>query len=214
MSQDRELQKAILPKLASQVGVTAAHIGVTAKAGVVTLSGPVDQYQKDFAEGPTAGPTDADAGAKAFKVRRRNAMKGNNEDIARAAIHQLAWPAAVPHDSAELVGQDRVVILNGEVKWPYQHAVAEKTHRELIGVVGIPDRAKLRPCANPTHISIEIDAALHRSRDERSTISIMAEGGRVILSGTVRTPEERKLAGETASQSPGALLVQNDLVVV
>lgn len=69
------------------------------------------------------------------------------------------------------------------------------------------------PCANPVHISAEIDAALHRSRDGPSTICVSAEGGVVTLTGTVRTEDQRALAAHTAARSPGTTDVQNHLQV-
>lgn len=214
MSPDRELQEAVLAKLMSHAGVTAAHIGVTAEAGVVTLRGHVDQYwQKAVAEKAAGSATGVDAVVEALEVRLPNAMKRSDEDIARAAIDRLAWTAAVPSDCIRLLVQDGVVTLHGEVEWPHQQAAAERTVRELIGVVGILDRTTLRPCANPAHISAEIDAALHRSRDAPATITVTAEGGHVVLSGTVQTAAERDLAGETALESPGAHVVDNELVV-
>lgn len=214
MSRDRELQGAVLQSLATQAGVTAAHIGVTADAGVVTLNGHVDQYwQKGLAEQAAARTAGVHAIVEALEVRLPVELKRSDEDIARAAIDRIAWSAVVPKGSVGLVVEDGVVTLTGEVEWAYQRAAAERTVRELIGVVGILDRMTIRPCANPANISAEIDAALHRSRDEPSTISVSAEGGRVALSGTVQTPNQRALAGETAAESPGVRTVDNGLVV-
>jgi len=42
MSNDSQLQQAVLAELKWEPSVTAAHIGVSANAGVVTLTGHVD----------------------------------------------------------------------------------------------------------------------------------------------------------------------------
>ena len=44
MSTDTHLQQAVLSELRWEPSVLAAHIGVTAKSGVVTLSGHVETY--------------------------------------------------------------------------------------------------------------------------------------------------------------------------
>ena len=44
MSRDGQLQKSVLAELAWEPSITAAHIGVTADDGVVTLSGLVDSF--------------------------------------------------------------------------------------------------------------------------------------------------------------------------
>ena len=49
MSQDSQLQQSVLAAFSWEPSVTAGPIGVTASAGVVTLSGHVDSYAKKFA---------------------------------------------------------------------------------------------------------------------------------------------------------------------
>ena len=49
MSQDSQLQQDVLAEFKWEPSVTAGHIGVTAKNGVVTLSGHVDSYAQKFA---------------------------------------------------------------------------------------------------------------------------------------------------------------------
>jgi osmotically-inducible protein OsmY len=44
MSDDNELKQAVLDELEWEPGVTAAHIGITSSAGVVTLMGHVESY--------------------------------------------------------------------------------------------------------------------------------------------------------------------------
>ena len=44
MSKDSELKKVVLDELSWEPSVETAHIGVTAKDGVVTLTGHVDNY--------------------------------------------------------------------------------------------------------------------------------------------------------------------------
>jgi osmotically-inducible protein OsmY len=51
MSNDNHLQKAVIAALNWELGIKAAHIGVAANDGVVTLSGPVDTcMEKSVAE--------------------------------------------------------------------------------------------------------------------------------------------------------------------
>jgi len=51
MSSDRQLQEAVLAEFLWEPSITAAHIGVAANAGVVTLTGHVQTYvEKNAAE--------------------------------------------------------------------------------------------------------------------------------------------------------------------
>ncbi|MEG8040359.1 BON domain-containing protein [Sphingomonas sp. LR60] len=55
MPHDRALQEAVLAELVWEPSINAAHIGVTAGAGVITLSGHVENFlQKRNAEKATA----------------------------------------------------------------------------------------------------------------------------------------------------------------
>ncbi len=49
MSHDNDLQKAVLAELSWEPSVIAAHIGVTANEGVVTLTGHVESYAEKHA---------------------------------------------------------------------------------------------------------------------------------------------------------------------
>ena len=49
MKTDSELQRDVLDELKWEPSVDAAHIGVSAKDGVVTLSGHVSSYAEKFA---------------------------------------------------------------------------------------------------------------------------------------------------------------------
>ena len=58
MFDDSQLQKDVLAELKWEPLVTAAHLGVAAKNGVVTLTGHVDNYMSKHAAeraGPGAG---------------------------------------------------------------------------------------------------------------------------------------------------------------
>jgi osmotically-inducible protein OsmY len=49
MSHDSRLQQAVLSELAWEPSVTAAHIGVTANGGVVSLTGHVESFVEKHA---------------------------------------------------------------------------------------------------------------------------------------------------------------------
>ena len=49
MFDDKQLQQAVIDQLKWEPSVKAAHIGVTAKDGVVTLMGHVESYSEKFA---------------------------------------------------------------------------------------------------------------------------------------------------------------------
>ena len=55
MTEDRKLQEAVLAELSWEPSVTAGHIGVTARHGVVTLTGHVESFAEKHAAETAAG---------------------------------------------------------------------------------------------------------------------------------------------------------------
>lgn len=214
MSQDRQLQEAVLSQFMWEPSIDGAHIGVAANNGVVTLTGHVETYmQKHSAEKAAARVRGVKAVAQELEVRLAHNAKRNDEDIARAAVDRLAWEVSLPHDAIKVKVEKGWVTLTGEVEWQYQKESAERHVRNLIGVVAVSNEMKIKPRANASNISADIDSALHRSWFDREQITVTTDGGKVKLTGSVHSPSERWTAGSTAWGSPGATSVENDLVI-
>jgi osmotically-inducible protein OsmY len=216
MSHDRHLQQAVLAALDWEPSVTAAHIGVAAEDGIVTLSGHVRTFvEKRAAEAAARRVKGVKAVAEEIEVRLPADTKRTDEDIAAAVLERLAWDASVPEDAVMVKVENGWVTLTGFVEWFYQKVAAEEDVRPLRGVVGVSNQLMVRPRVNVPHISDAITHALHRSWFfDPKTISVYADGGRVVLSGTVRNPQEWQTAAATAWAAPGVTDVQNDIAVL
>ncbi len=82
-------------------------------------------------------------------------------------------------------------------------------------MVGVSDQITIKPRVDTTNLSDDITHALHRSWFfNPDQVTVTAKGGRVKLTGTVRSWNERQTAASTAWSAPGATSVENDLVVV
>ncbi|MEG8222927.1 MULTISPECIES: BON domain-containing protein [Sphingobium] len=56
--------------------------------------------------------------------------------------------------------------------------------------------------------------ALHRSWFfDPKTITVSAQEGNVVLSGTVHSPHDRRVAAATAWAAPGVTDVRNDIII-
>ena len=215
MSKDRQLQEAVLAEFTWEPSITAAHIGVTAEDGVITLSGTVPNYfEKRAAERAAGRVKGVRAVAEELKVQLPGPMQRNDADIAHAAVDRLFWESSVPSDSIKVTVQQGWVTLTGEVEWHYQKDAAERMIRGLLGVVGVSNLTTIKPHLNTADLRHDIDVALHRSWFDRETINVIADGGKVTLTGTVHTPSDRWTAGTTAWAARGTTEVDNDLVVV
>jgi len=215
MSEDRELQESVMAELGWEPSIDAAHIGVAAHAGVVTLTGHVQSFpQKVAAERTAARVKGVKAVAEEIEVRLPDDIRRGDEDIARAAIGRLAWDASAPRDSIEIRVEKGWVTLNGEVDWHFQKEAAAKAVRTLIGVVGVSNQIEIKPTVNADDVGQNITRALHRSWFyDPNTIKVSTQGGKIKLTGRVTTWNARDLAGKTAWSAPGATSVENDIAV-
>ena len=138
MSQDRQLQEAVLAEFGWEPSVNGGHIGVTAKDGIVTLTGHVEHYlEKRAAEKAAARVKGVKAVVEEIKVELHSSMHRTDEDIARAAVDRLAWEVTVPRDKVKVQVEGGLVTLTGQVDWHYQQEAAERSVRGLMGVVGV-----------------------------------------------------------------------------
>ena len=215
MSQDKELQESVMVELGWEPSIDAAHIGVTANAGVVTLTGHVQSFpQKVAAERAAARVKGVRAVAEEIEVKLPYDIRRGDESIAGAAIERLAWDLSVPPGAIEIRVEKGWVTLNGEVDWYFQKEAAAQAVRTLIGVVGVSNLIEIKPTVNADDVGQNITRALHRSWFyDPNTIEVSAQGGKIKLTGQVTTWNARDLAGATAWSAPGATFVENDIGV-
>jgi osmotically-inducible protein OsmY len=217
MSHETQLQQAVLAELNWEPSVNAAHIGVAVtEDGVVTLMGHVGNYAEKHAAASSARHV---KGVRAvideIEVRLPTGALRDDEDVADTAIDSLDWDVAVPKGAVKVTVQDGWVTLTGEVDWHFQKEAAEQDVRRLAGVIAVSNQITIKRRVDATNISDDIMHALHRSWFfDPKTINVTAEGGNVRLTGTVHSPHDRQLAAATAWAAPGAINVENDIVVV
>lgn len=216
MSKDSELQTAVLAEFKWEPSVAAGHIGVTASAGVVTLSGHVDSYAgKLAAETAARRVKGVKAVAEEIEVRLPLDTHRSDEEIGAAAIERLSWNVSVPKDSVMVKVESGWVTLTGQVDWWYQKDAVEQDIRPLHGVVGVSNQTTIKPRVNTADLSADITHALHRSWFfNPDNVQVRANGGRIVLTGTVASPHDRQVAAATAWAAPGATSVENDIAVV
>ncbi len=213
---DAELQQAVLDELRWEPRVDAAQIGVVAKAGVVTLTGEVASFaEKHVAEQAAGRARGVLALAEEMIVRLPVESERSDADIAGAAIGRLFWDVAVPKDRVLVEVEQGWVTLTGELDGQHQREAAAADIRSLHGVVGLSNRITLKANVDTANLHDDIAYALHRFwLFNPKTIAVSAEGGRIRLTGTVHSWQDRQKCEDTAWAAPGATHVQNDIVVV
>jgi len=215
MSDDKKLKQAVLDELKWEPSVNAAHIGVTARTGILTLTGHVESYsEKLAAERAARRVKDVKAVAEELEVRLPFDVKHGDEEIAAAAVDRLKWDSAVPSDAVKAKVENGRITLTGEVDWHYQQEAAANDVRGLWGVVSVLNEITIKPRPNTSKIKDDIIVALNRSWFNPAKIEVSAQGGNVKLTGTVQTWYERDEASSTAWAASGTTSVENDIAVI
>jgi osmotically-inducible protein OsmY len=216
MSTDKTLQNDVLSELDWEPRVNAAHIGVSATAGVVTLTGHVENYaEKNAAEKAAWRVKGVKGIAEELEVRLPNGIKRSDDEIAEAALSRMSWDVSIPTNAVKVKVEDGYVTLTGEVPYHYQKEAAEHSVRSLFGVTGVTNQTTLKSRVNTADLGDSIRTALHRSwLFDPDTVTIKADGGKVKLGGTVSSWHDKEVAGRTAWAAKGATQVENHIAVV
>ncbi|WP_216850892.1 BON domain-containing protein [Acidisphaera sp. L21] len=215
MSADRQLQQAVTAELGWEPSVVAAHIGVAANAGVVTLTGHVASFSEKYAAEMAAHRVKGvKAVAEEIEVRLPFETMRTDEEIAGAAIDRLGWDVTIPKDAVKVQVEHGWVTLTGQVDSYYQKDNARIEIRHLFGVKGLSDQISIKPRVDVADLCDEITHALHRSwYFDPKTINVTANGGRIHLTGSVGLLRDKQMAAATAWSAPGVTSVQNDIAV-
>jgi osmotically-inducible protein OsmY len=215
MSDDKQLKQAVLDELKWEPSVNSAHIGVTAKDGVVTLLGHVESYwEKSAAEKAARRVKDVKAVAEEIEVRLPFSVKHGDEEIALSAVNRLKWDGSVPKDAVKVSVEKGRITLTGEVDWHFQQDAAAADVRGLWGVIGISNQITIKPKPDTSKIKDSILVALDRAWFDPATINVSAQGGQVTLTGTVESWYERDEASSAAWAASGTTSVVNNLAIV
>ncbi len=188
MAKDALLQQSVIDELEWEPKVSSAHIGVIARDGVVTLTGHVPTYwEKQAAESAAARVK----GVKAVVDEIAVELLGNpvsDERLAEHALASLAHDSSLPRDKLQVKVDKGHVTLTGEVEWQFQREAAERDIHTLAGVAWISNKITIKPSAVVEEVREKIHKALARVAPfEADTISVVAKGGTVTLSGIVDT---------------------------
>jgi len=212
---DLSLQQTVLEELAWDPSVSEAHIGVTARGGVVTLSGHVGSYaEKCAAEHAVGRVAGVKAIAEELEIRYLHGVGHADEDIAKQALDVLAWDLSVPKDKVKVKVEKGWITLSGDVSWYYQKRAAETDVRKLLGVMGLSNHIAIKPQIQASDVRKKIKAAFERNAEfEAENIAVSIDGGEVTLSGKVDSYYERTLAENTAWSAPGVTQV-HDLITI
>lgn len=216
MKTDSDLQKDVMNELKWESSINkASEIGVSAKDGVISLSGSVENYsQKQAAEKAALRVDGVKAVAEGIDVKLMIANKRTDAEIAQASVGALKWNNSVPDNAVKVKVEDGWVTAEGKVDWAFQKSAVNSALAHLVGVTGVNNFVTINPKVNPVDVQQQITAAFERSATiDSKNITVENIGNGVVLAGTVRSYTEKNDAEHAAWNAPGVSAVQNNIEV-
>lgn len=216
MKSNAELQKDVQNAIRWDPSMQAAEIGVTAKDGVVTLSGNVDQYSKKLnAERATKKIQGVKAIAEEIRVLYGSAFKKTDPEIAKSILNTWKTNWLVPTDGVNVKVKNGWVKLDGPVQYKYQENAAKKSIEHLAGARGVTNMITVKSQTTEVAERIAVQNALRRDWSIKSQdIKVEVDHNKVKLTGKVGSLYQKDEASRLAWNAPGVNAVENDLAVI
>ena len=215
MKTDKQLKDDVEAELEWEPSIDAAHVGVAAKDGVVTLTGHLNTFaEKAAIERVAARVAGVRAVAVELDVKVAAEHVRSDTEIAEAARNAVAWNVVVPRDKVQVKVEKGWVTLSGELDWEYQREGALSSVRALKGVRGVTSSLTLKQRVLSSDIGARIGTALARhAYREAGGIHVSVSGSTVTLRGKVDSWAERAAAEGAAWSAPGVTAVVSDLTI-
>jgi len=215
MKSDSEIERDVRDELKWDPDLDASDIAISVKDGVVTLAGFTHSYADRLeAESAAKRVAGVKAVANDIEVRLPSIDQRPDPDIARDAVAALKQELPISHEKIKAVVKDGWITLEGDAEWQYQKTAAENAVRKIKGVKGVINVITVKPNLEPAEIKSKIMDAFKRNAEvDADHISVEANGGEVVLKGTVRSWIEREEAERVAWSAPGVTRVDDRIVV-
>ena len=215
MRSNEGLQKDVQDAIKWEPLLNAAEIGVTVKAGVVTLSGIVSSYAKKMeAENAAKSVAGVKAVVEKIIIDFGEVVTIDDNKIADEILNSFKWNWDIPNHTIKVKVEDGWVTLEGLLEWNYQKEAARHTASKQIGVRGVVNEIVVRSDSGDEVEKKDIELALARNWSvSTQNIMVRVSGNRVTLTGTVESLYQKDEAARIAWNAPGVWNVDNELAI-
>jgi len=195
--------------------LNGAEIGVTAKDGIISLTGIVDSYAKKLeAENVAKNVAGVKAVVEKIEVRLSSSLNKSDVDIANEVLTAIQGRWDIPSDKIKVKVEDGWITLDGELQWNYQKEAAQNAINYLSGVKGVTNNIVIKSETIEQIEKKDLEDALARNWSLMlKNIVVKVTGNHVRLIGAVDSIYQKEEAGRIAWRTPGIRSVDNDLVV-
>jgi osmotically-inducible protein OsmY len=216
MKSNEQLQKDVQDAIKWEPLLNAAEIGVTAKDGVVSLTGVVNSYSKKMqAEDAAKNVAGVTAVVEEIEIKYDGGWSKGDNEVANEVVAAIKGNWEVPKDKVKVKVENGWVTLDGEVEWNYQRDAAKTAIVNLAGVRNVSNNITIKSQSGSDLIEKgAIECALDRSWSlDDQDIDVEVKNHNVTLTGVVDSIYQKEEAGRIAWNAPGVWSMKNELVV-
>jgi hyperosmotically inducible protein len=215
---DEDIKKDIVDQLFWDGRVDASHIKVKVSGGQVVLSGTVTNFTAYKAAGNDAW---AMSGVRSVrnevKIEYPEGLEVPTDAELKVNIENLLlWQPDIDSTYMDVFVDKGWITLRGTVNAYWKKIRAEEIILNLKGVFGITNELAIVPTSEFTDqvIAKNIESALERNAGtDVDTIDVQVENGKVVLSGSVSSLPAYREAEKITENTPGVLMVSNELII-
>lgn len=212
---DHEIEHMVVEALSQDRRVPIEKIGVSVENGDITLRGTVDcAGEKDAAEEDARRTPGAGQIINNIAVQPERVV--DDMDIARLVMEALSSDYRVPAGDFDVVSNNGVVTLRGEVVTEIQKRAALDDANLVYGVRQVIDEVIVLPDVTESDHLLEeqVNQELERAPFlDEGRIFVYVKDGIAHLSGTVDFDQQLAIAERTARDVPGIRDVSSELSV-
>jgi osmotically-inducible protein OsmY len=169
MKQNERLQRKVIealnrePVLCGSSSKMREELGVSAKDGVVTLTGFVNSFHKKMVAEQTVKRVHGVRGvAEEIAVQPSRENMRSDSEIAEDAVNALRWCDVVPDDEITISVEHGWVKLEGNVEWEFEKEEAQREIEGLDGVMVITNLINVYPELKRLEIGNHIQQTVQR----------------------------------------------------